>query len=84
MGGSFAHRWTQTQEARHPNEGPLWTQEEAEYHGKYYNFPPSARSRKPAGHIHLLSWVDYIPPGIPTHRGMGRCLDACRGQPGRR
>jgi alkanesulfonate monooxygenase SsuD/methylene tetrahydromethanopterin reductase-like flavin-dependent oxidoreductase (luciferase family) len=38
MGGDFAHRWTQTQEAILAMQA-LWTQEEAEYHGKYYDFP---------------------------------------------
>src|SRR5262249_14239564 len=32
MGGDFAHRWTQTQEAVRAMQA-LWTQEEAEYHG---------------------------------------------------
>ena len=34
MGGDFAHRWTQTQEAIMAMKA-LWTKEEAEYHGSY-------------------------------------------------
>src|SRR5215468_6319564 len=39
MGGDFAHRWTQTQE-------------EAEYHGRYYDFPPVRSFPKPAQRPH--------------------------------
>src|SRR5215468_7745325 len=38
MGGNFAHRWTQTQEAIEAMKA-LWANEAAEYHGTYYNFP---------------------------------------------
>jgi probable F420-dependent oxidoreductase len=38
MGGNFAHRWTQTREAIEAMKA-LWTDEEAEYHGTYYDFP---------------------------------------------
>lgn len=38
MGGNFAHRWTQTREAVEAMQA-LWTQEAAEYHGTYYDFP---------------------------------------------
>jgi len=38
MGGDFAHRWAQTRDAILAMK-ELWTKEEAEYHGKYYNFP---------------------------------------------
>ena len=39
MGGDFPHRWTQTREAIEAMK-ELWTKDEAEYHGKYYDFPP--------------------------------------------
>ena len=39
MGGDFDHRWTQTREAILVMK-ELWTKTEAEYHGKYYDFPP--------------------------------------------
>jgi len=38
MGGDFAHRWTQTREALDVMK-KLWTQDEAEHHGKYFDFP---------------------------------------------
>ena len=39
MGGDFDHRWTQTREAILAMK-ELWTKEVAEFHGRYYNFPP--------------------------------------------
>ena len=39
MGGDFAHRWTQTREAIEVMKA-LWTHDEAEYHGRYFDFPP--------------------------------------------
>src|SRR6266446_8167301 len=38
MGGTFAHRWSQTREAIDAMK-QLWTNEAAEYHGTYYDFP---------------------------------------------
>ena len=38
MGGDFDHRWTQTREAIEVMK-ELWTKEEAEYHGQYFDFP---------------------------------------------
>lgn len=38
MGGDFAHRWSQTREAILVMK-ELWTKEEAEFHGTYYDFP---------------------------------------------
>jgi probable F420-dependent oxidoreductase len=46
MGGNFAHRWSQTREAVLAMK-ELWTKEEAEYHGKFYDFPPVRCSPKP-------------------------------------
>ncbi len=46
MGGDFAHRWTQTREALDVMK-KLWTQEEAEHQGKYFNFPPVRSYPKP-------------------------------------
>jgi alkanesulfonate monooxygenase SsuD/methylene tetrahydromethanopterin reductase-like flavin-dependent oxidoreductase (luciferase family) len=43
MGGDFAHRWGQTREAILAMK-ELWSKEEAEFHGKYYDFPPSSSS----------------------------------------
>jgi alkanesulfonate monooxygenase SsuD/methylene tetrahydromethanopterin reductase-like flavin-dependent oxidoreductase (luciferase family) len=38
MGGDFDHRWTQTRESILAMK-ELWTKPEAEFHGKYYDFP---------------------------------------------
>ena len=48
MGGDFPHRWTQTRDSILAMK-ELWTTDESEYHGKYYDFPcgqmfPQARS----------------------------------------
>jgi alkanesulfonate monooxygenase SsuD/methylene tetrahydromethanopterin reductase-like flavin-dependent oxidoreductase (luciferase family) len=47
MGGDFDHRWTQTREAVDAMRA-LWTQDEAEFHGRYYDFPPVFCYPKPA------------------------------------
>ena len=47
MGGDFAHRWSQTREALDVMK-KLWTQEEAEHHGKYFDFPLVRSYPKPA------------------------------------
>lgn len=47
MGGDFDHRWTQTREAIAVMRA-LWTQDAAEYHGRYYDFPPVQCNPKPA------------------------------------
>lgn len=51
MGGDFAHRWTQTREAIEVMK-ELWTKDEAEYHGKYYDFPLVRSFPKPAQKPH--------------------------------
>jgi len=80
MGGDFAHRWTQTQEAVLAMKA-LWTQEEAEYHGRYYDFPPVRSFPKPAQKPHppivlgsitsrrvfqrIVAWGDaWMPVGV--------------------
>jgi len=47
MGGDFPHRWSQTREALDVMK-KLWTQEEAEHHGKYFDFPLVRSYPKPA------------------------------------
>ena len=47
MGGDFDHRWTQAREAIEVMRA-LWTQDAAEYHGQYYDFPPVQCNPKPA------------------------------------
>ena len=51
FGGDFEHRWTQTREALEVMK-ELWTKDEAEYHGKYYNFPPVKSYPKPSQQPH--------------------------------
>jgi probable F420-dependent oxidoreductase len=51
MGGDFDHRWTQAREAILVMK-ELWTRPEAEYHGKYYDFPPVRSYPKPARKPH--------------------------------
>jgi probable F420-dependent oxidoreductase len=46
MGGDFDHRWTQTRESILAMK-ELWTKAEAEFHGKYYDFPPVRCNPKP-------------------------------------
>ena len=51
LGGNFEHRWTQTRESVMAMK-ELWTKEEAEYHGEYYDFPPVRSFPKPAQKPH--------------------------------
>ncbi|CAI8010305.1 FMNH(2)-dependent dimethylsulfone monooxygenase [Geodia barretti] len=46
MGGNFEHRWGQTREAILAMK-ELWTKDEAEFHGRYYDFPVVICSPKP-------------------------------------
>jgi probable F420-dependent oxidoreductase len=51
MGGDFAHRWGQTREAILAMK-ELWSKEAAEFHGKYYDFPPVISFPKPVQQPH--------------------------------
>ena len=51
MGGNFEHRWGQTREAILAMK-ELWTKDEAEFHGRYYDFPAVKCSPKPANKPH--------------------------------
>jgi probable F420-dependent oxidoreductase len=51
MGGDFDHRWTQTRESILAMK-ELWTRPEAEFHGRYYNFPAVRSYPKPAQKPH--------------------------------
>ena len=51
MGGDFDHRWTQTRENILAMK-ELWTQEQAEFHGRYVDFPPVYCSPKPVQKPH--------------------------------
>ena len=46
FGGNFPRRWTQTREALEVMKA-LWTQDPAEYHGEFYDFPPVRSNPKP-------------------------------------
>ncbi len=46
MGGDFEHRWGETREAVLAMQ-ELWSKNEAEFHGKYYDFPPVRSFPKP-------------------------------------
>ena len=46
MGGDFDHRWTQVRESVAVMK-ELWTKDEAEYHGRYYDFPLIRSNPKP-------------------------------------
>ena len=51
MGADFPHRWIQTHEAIMAMK-ELWTRDEAEYHGKYYDFPSVRSFPKPVQKPH--------------------------------
>jgi len=51
MGGDFQHRWTQTRDSVLAMK-ELWTTDESEYHGKYYDFPAVKCFPKPAQNPH--------------------------------
>ena len=51
FGGDFDHRWTQTREAVAVMK-ELWTQDAAEFRGRYYNFPPVQCNPKPVQQPH--------------------------------
>ncbi|RUA23468.1 MAG: LLM class F420-dependent oxidoreductase, partial [Chloroflexi bacterium] len=51
MGGDFDHRWTQAKEAVEAMK-ELWTKDEAEYHGHYYDFPKVRVFPKPVQKPH--------------------------------
>jgi len=79
LGVDFDHRWTQGQEAVEAMTA-LWTQNESEHHGKYYDFPlvycfpkPSRRphppiilgSRAPKAFKRIAAWGDgWLPLNI--------------------
>jgi probable F420-dependent oxidoreductase len=80
MGADWEHRWTQLREAVMAMTA-LWTKDEAEYHGRYYAFPPVRSFPKPAQKPHppillggyaknvfkrIVEYGDgWLPPYIP-------------------
>ncbi len=47
FGGNFKRRWTQTREALDAMKA-MWTQDPAEFHGEFFDFPPVRVFPKPA------------------------------------
>lgn len=80
MGGDFDHRWSQTREAILAMK-VLWTKAEAEFHGKYFDFPPVKCYPQPVQKPHppiflggnarnvfrrVAGWADGWLPAGPT------------------
>jgi probable F420-dependent oxidoreductase len=63
MGGDFPHRWTQACESILAMK-ELWTKPEAEFHGKYYDFPPVRSFPKPAQQPHPPILVGGNAPNV--------------------
>jgi len=51
MGGDFDHRWSQARESIEAMK-QMWTKDEAEYHGRFYDFPKVRVNPKPAQKPH--------------------------------
>ena len=63
MGGDFEHRWGQTREAILAMK-ELWTQDEAEFHGRYYDFPPVRCNPKPVQRPHPPLFLGGFAPNV--------------------
>ena len=63
MGGNFEHRWGQTREAILAMKA-LWTQDEAEFHGRYYDFPPVRCYPKPVQKPHPPVFLGGVAPNV--------------------
>ena len=63
MGGDFDHRWAQTREAVLVMK-ELWTKPEAEFHGRYYSFPPVKSYPKPAQKPHPPILLAGMAPNV--------------------
>ena len=86
LGGDFDHRWTQVRESVLAMK-ELWTKEEAEFHGRYYDFPKVKCYPKPAQEPHppvilggmarnvlrrIVAWGDgWLPNRITPERLRG-------------
>jgi len=62
MGGDYDHRWGQTREAILAMK-EQWTKDEAEFHGKYYDFPPVISFPKPLQQPHPPIYVGAMTAG---------------------
>ena len=63
MGGDFQHRWSQTREAISAMK-ELWTKDEAEFHGRFYDFPPVRCSPKPVQKPHPPVFLGGFAPNV--------------------
>ncbi len=63
MGGDFEHRWGQTREAILAIK-ELWTKDEAEFHGRYYDFPPVRCNPKPVQKPHPPVFLGGFAPNV--------------------
>ena len=63
MGGDFEHRWGQTREAILAMK-ELWTKDEAEFHGRYYDFPPVRCNPKPVQKPHPPVFLGGTAPNV--------------------
>lgn len=63
MGGDFEHRWSQTREAVSVMK-ELWTKDEAEFHGKFYDFPPVRCAPKPVQKPHPPVYLGGFAPNV--------------------
>jgi probable F420-dependent oxidoreductase len=62
MGGDYTHRWGQTREAILAMK-ELWSKEEAEFHGKFYHFPPVISFPKPVQQPHPPIYIGAMTAG---------------------
>ena len=63
MGGDFERRWSQTREAISAMK-ELWTKDEAEFHGTFYDFPPVRCSPKPVQKPHPPVFLGGFAPNV--------------------
>ena len=63
MGGDFEHRWGQTREAILVMK-ELWTKDEAEFHGRYYDFPAVRCNPKPVQKPHPPVFLGGFAPNV--------------------
>jgi alkanesulfonate monooxygenase SsuD/methylene tetrahydromethanopterin reductase-like flavin-dependent oxidoreductase (luciferase family) len=63
MGGDFDHRWTQTREALEVMKA-LWSNDAAEYHGRFFDFPPVRCYPKPVQQPHPPIVVGGSAPNV--------------------
>ncbi len=63
MGGDFEHRWTQVRESVLAMK-ELWSKPEAEFHGRYYDFPPVKSFPKPVQKPHPPVILGGLAPNV--------------------